>query len=201
MLNKPAHLFNYLSCGPFVDETDFEQGFWNSVVVANKGALTPFAIFDRTRSEEEDASSFAGMASYMNASAVNLCVEIGYIVILPEFQRTHVTTNMVGLLAQYALDTPEKGGLGIRRLVWQCSAANGPSQTTAKRMGFQYEGTLRWHWKWPAHKVIGSNGKSLRKGDPLPESLGRDTVILSITFEEWESGTKEMVEEKVARKT
>ncbi|KAF8920586.1 acyl-CoA N-acyltransferase [Mucidula mucida] len=200
MCVTPASVFNYLPTGPYETADDFVATFWESIAIPNKGAFTTFAIFDKTRSEFEDAKSFAGMASYMNASAIDLCVEIGFIVILPAFQRTHVTTHMVGLLGQYALNVPEDGGLALRRLVWQCSSTNAPSVAAAKRMGFQYEGTLRWARVLKADKGPGGNGREVREGDPKKEQPGRDTTILSICFDDWETGKKEFFKEMMARK-
>lgn len=34
---------------------------------------------------------------------MNLCVEVGFIIASPIYQRTHFTTNMIGLLLQYLL--------------------------------------------------------------------------------------------------
>ncbi|KIY64028.1 acyl-CoA N-acyltransferase [Cylindrobasidium torrendii FP15055 ss-10] len=194
---EPAS-FNYLSIGPFSSPDDFVSQFWTPLRQGLAGSFTTFAILDTTRAPGD--AQFAGMSSYMNASAANLSVEIGFIVIRPEFRRSHVTTNMVGLLAKYALDTPEQGGLGVRRLEWKCSAENGPSQSVAKRMGYTYEATLRWAAAVPQSKAIGSNGKQIRKGDPLPEKLSRDTVILSISWEDWENGVREKVAEQVGRR-
>lgn len=196
---QPASLYNYLSAGPFVSQEDFTETFWNRHVVPNRGAFTTFAIFDKTRSAEDDAASFAGMASYMNASAVDLCVEIGFIVILPAFQRTHVTTHMVGTLAQYAMKLPAEGGLGLRRLVWQCSSVNAPSVNAAKRLGFQYEGTLRWRRVVASNKTVGANGKPVRRGDPKEELPSRDTTILSICCDDWEDGKQKHIENLMAK--
>ncbi len=101
-----------------------------------------YAVFDKTRSEDENASSFAGMIGYLDTSFVDLATEIWFIVILPQFQRTHVTTNPMGLLMQFALNSRSnaKPGLGFRR---EASSVNEKSIAAAKRMGLLYEGTLR----------------------------------------------------------
>ena len=90
----------------------------------------------------------------LNASMMNLSVEIGY-VILPAFQRTFVTTNAIGTLLKICLDVPSEGGIGFRRVVW--TADNDASLKTAERMGFKYEGWMWWTWAtWAlGHEKLG----------------------------------------------
>ncbi|KAK0440605.1 acyl-CoA N-acyltransferase [Armillaria borealis] len=190
-------LYDFVPFGPFKDEEEFIASFWNKRMKDNIG-MTMFAVYDRTKPEE---SAYAGVVGYLNSSAEDLVTEIGFVIIAPAFQKTHVTSNAVGLLTKYALDMPEDGGLGLRRVVWQASAANIASVRTAKRMGFQQEGILRWHRAWPTSKTRGANGTRVRKGDPKEEAfpLGRDTAILSICWDDWEGGARAHVEATMAR--
>jgi RimJ/RimL family protein N-acetyltransferase len=169
--------------------------------------------------------AFAGVLSYINASALNLCAEIGYVIVFPPWQRTHVAKNAAGLLMKYALDVPptpgkantstttnnpsntqapSTGGLGLRRVVWQANARNIPSVKLAKRMGFHLEGILRWDRALPPGKEHASNhiGEGSenantpapsRHGDPKPGWVGRDTAILSVCWDDWENGVRELV--------
>jgi hypothetical protein len=74
------------------------------------------------------------------------------ILTLPPIHRTFVTSSAIGLLLMYVLDgQPE--GLGLRRCVWQCDAANEVSKRTASRMGFRFEGVQRFHRLVPKGKV------------------------------------------------
>ncbi|KAK0221352.1 hypothetical protein IW262DRAFT_1373079 [Armillaria fumosa] len=57
--------------------------------------------------------------------------------ILPAFQRTHATSNAVGILLNCALNLPADGGLGLRRVVWIAGASNAPSVGTATRTGWR----------------------------------------------------------------
>lgn len=100
-----------------------------------------------------ESPRLAGLMGLFDASVEHQYTEIGYIMILPEFQRTHVNTNALGLLMHYCLDLPAdlaKGelkygpGLGLRRVQWQCHADNAPSVRAAERMGFKLEGIIRW---------------------------------------------------------
>ncbi|KAG9093971.1 hypothetical protein FRC06_011292 [Ceratobasidium sp. 370] len=71
------------------------------------------------------------------------CVEIGYAIVLPAYQRSFVSTHAIGLLLRYALDLPADGGLGLRRVQWQTHADNAPSIRAARRMGMKLEGIMR----------------------------------------------------------
>lgn len=143
---------------------------------------------------------------YINTSFQNLCTEIGAVIILPAFQRTHVASNAVGLLLNYALNLPSTspddngGGLGLRRVVWQANFLNKGSTRLASRMHFQFEGILRWDRVLPIGKDEASNGKPTRDGDLRPENVGRDTAIYSLCWDDWElKGAKEKVAGVMAR--
>lgn len=146
--------------------------------------------------------TLAGLIGFLNSSVANLCTEIGFIVTLPAFQRTHVTTNAVGLLLHYALDLPELGGLGLRRVQWQASASNQRSVDAAIKLGFRFEGVQRWQRALPSakSKAVSSNGIPLRGGDPRRENPGRDTAILAICWDDWEEGCRERVDEMMKPK-
>ena len=116
-------------------------------------------------------------------------------IVLNEFQRTHVASNAIGLLLQYALDPVEKNGLGLRRVQWGCASENRPSMRVAERMGFVKEGVLRWH---VVHRDGVARGKvGNRKGLPkggVEGDLGRDTVVYSLCWDDWEGGGREKVQ-------
>lgn len=194
-------LYQYMSIGPFTTEADFITRFLAGKV-NQTDSMACFAIIDKTKpaSPEDPSGQLAGMVSYMSASAVHLSAEVGYIIILPPFQRTHVTTHAVGLLLQYALDSPEQGGLGLRRMQWLADPPNTASLTAAKRMGFQEEGILRWNRVVDDADARGKvhNGRDgPRYGKK--EDRGRDTVYLSICWDDWEEGGREKVESLMTR--
>lgn len=156
-----------------------------------------YAVIDKTHppSPEDESGALAGVIAYLNSSAPNLSTEIGFIVILPPFQRTHVTSNAIGLLLQYALEPGSTGGLGLRRMQWQCSTMNAASQRTAERMGFRFEGILRWDRVYAQGRTMGKEGH----GRDLPpgantDDLGRDTVMYSLCWDDWEQGMREAVQ-------
>ncbi|MCJ1462339.1 hypothetical protein MMC07_000939 [Pseudocyphellaria aurata] len=188
-------LYAHMTFGPFADEghlVDNLAAFWD----ADPGRML-YAVIDKTQppSAEDESGALAGVMGYLNTSAANLSTEIGYVVTSPAFQRTHVTSNAIGLLLQYALEPGSAGGLGLRRVQWQCSSLNEASQRTAARMRFRREGVLRWDRVFPRGRTLGKKGH----GRDLPpganaDDLGRDTVMYSLCWDDWEQGAREAVQ-------
>lgn len=182
--------------GPYDTVEDFVDKFVQGVAYSNP-AMMLYAVIDKTRpaSDEDMDGALAGMISYINSSVANLSTEIGFVITLPPFQKTHVTCNAAGLLLQYALDPPERDGLGLRRVQWQTSSANLASIRSAERMGFRKEGVLRWDRVFHGGKASGKVGN----GQPMPrsgkeEDLGRDTVLFSLCWDDWEQGGREKLQ-------
>ncbi|KAK0202231.1 acyl-CoA N-acyltransferase [Desarmillaria ectypa] len=192
----PTSFYDFLPIGPFTNEQELITSFWEKRI-KNGAGETAFAVYDKSKHEH----AYAGIITYINSSVEDLVTEIGFVMILPAFQRTHVTSNAVGILMNYALNLPEDGGLGLRRVVWTASASNAPSVGAAKRMGFQMEGVMRWARVWPEIKVRGSGGIRVRKGDPRAEEFayGRNVAVLSVCWDDWEAGAKEKVNAVMAR--
>ncbi|KIJ66383.1 hypothetical protein HYDPIDRAFT_86222 [Hydnomerulius pinastri MD-312] len=199
-------LFNYMpgTFGPWTSATQFTTSFVEPLYRDPSRCL--FAIIDKTRTPTPGAppseTDFAGVLTYMNTSAQFLVTEIGFVVILPKFQRTHVTTHACGLLLQYALDLPSSpgGGLGLRRVQWQASNLNVPSVKAAKAMGFKFEGVLRWDRVMPGDRT-GLGEIKLREGDPMPGTLKRDTAMLAVCWDDWEEGGREMLLKRMDRRS
>ena len=70
-------------------------------LVRRRPAYILFAIIDKARGD-----AFAGVIGLFGASPTNLSVEIAWIVVFPEFRRTYVTSNAVGLVLNYCLELP-----------------------------------------------------------------------------------------------
>jgi len=144
---------------------------------------------------------------FLNTSPANLSTEVGFAIILPPFQRTHVTSNAIGLLLQYALDPPSdssdgdgsisfgreqrggRGGLGLRRVQWQANSLNTASIRAAERMGFKHEAVLRWDRVLREGREKGKVGN----GREVSDDIGRDTIMLSLCWDDWEGGGREKV--------
>lgn len=160
-----------------------------------------YAIIDTTKPSsgpECSEGAFAGALDYTNTSTQNLAIEIGAVMIFPPFQRTHVATNAVGLMLKHALDLPDQGGLGLRRVVWQADNLNKASIGLAERMGFRMEGIARWDRALPQGKIF--LDKTVRAGDTRPECPGRDGAILAICWDDWEDGARDRVITAMARR-
>jgi RimJ/RimL family protein N-acetyltransferase len=167
-----------------------------------------FAIIDKARGASGDSDSpgaLAGVIALQSTFAINLTTEIGWLVVFPEFRRTYVTSNAVGLLLNHCLELPDPSesspgrprGLGFRRVQWTAQAGNKPSHAAAKRMGFKEEGVMRWTWVMPE----GAEGDAIprRDGDPLSSRAGRDNVIFSFCADDWENGGREHVQHMIGR--
>lgn len=157
-----------------------------------------YAVIDKTRPSSsptnDPSGALAGTIAYLESSAEHLVTEIGFVITLPPFQRTHVTSNAVGLLLQYALEPPEHGGLGLRRVQWCANSVNTASRKVAERMGFVFEGVIRWDkvFKDGMNRGKVGNGRGVPPGAEEGD-IGRDTVLYGISWEEWGSGGREKV--------
>lgn len=178
--------------GPFDSKDRFFETVFAQRIQPDRGFIV-YAVYDKVFSPDPTP---AGIIGLLDASPMNLSVEIGFVVAFPTYQRTHITSNMVGLLLQYCLDVPEHGGLGLRRVQWQANAQNEASVKTALRMGFQHEGVKRWERVIPASIWKPNTVEKLpREGDPRRTDPGRHTVVLGLCWDEWEDGTREKVRE------
>lgn len=161
------------------------------------------AVIDKTKPDVEHpefgGGSFAGLIGFLNSVPASLMTEIGFVVVLPAFQRTHVASNAAGAALKYCLELPSAdfSGLGLRRVEWKAHSRNLPSVRLAERMGFTKEGTLRWHMALPP--VLAKDADKPRDGDKWPERHGRHTVVLGMTWEDWENGGRDVAQKNVDR--
>lgn len=155
-----------------------------------------FIIIDKTKPSADaraPAGRIAGLIGWLHASPSNLTVEMGPVLILNEFQRTHVAANAIGLVLKYVLDTPAQSGLGFRRVSWYTHPLNIESIVAAEKMGFEKEGVMRWTWVLSA----GKEGMPVTEG--RGEGDGRHSVLLSVCWDKWESGTREVALKRMER--
>lgn len=185
-------LYNHFHFGPFDHKEKLFRAVFTERVQPDRGYIV-YAVYDKVF---EPNPTPAGIIGLVDASPMNLSAEIGLLITFPRYQRTHVTSNMVGLLLQYCLDLPERGGLGLRRVQWQANVQNNASTKTALRMGFQHEGVKRWD-----RVILPSIGKPNavenipREGDPRRTAFGRHSALFGLCWDEWEDGTREKVGE------
>ncbi|PCH44048.1 acyl-CoA N-acyltransferase [Wolfiporia cocos MD-104 SS10] len=163
-----------------------------------------FTIYDRTRNGAEGGDGeIAGMVSLINTSGADLKTEIGFIMVLPAFQRTHVARTTVGLLLRYCLEPPESQtpGLGFRRVAWCANSRNAPSIGLARRLGFRDEGILRFTWVLPNVDYLNAEGTEVRRrfvannGEVVERTEGwaRDSATLSLCWDDWQDGKREYI--------
>ncbi|KAH9943623.1 acyl-CoA N-acyltransferase [Amylocystis lapponica] len=161
-----------------------------------------FAVIDKTRPDPahpELDGALAGVLAMFNTAPQNLSTEVGFVVVFPAFRHTHVARNMVGLLLRYLLELPSASppGLGFRRVSWSAHPGNAASQGLARTMGCKKDGHLRWMWVLP--DALASEGRKSREGDPFVNRMARDSVVLAICWDDWESGGRENVMTKMAK--
>ncbi|KAJ5466982.1 hypothetical protein N7475_004734 [Penicillium sp. IBT 31633x] len=206
-LSSPhPEIYAHMPLSPPTSAAELKSVFYNDSTThvlsfANPGSFA-FAVIDKTRppSPEDPEGELAGTVSFINTSATNQCAEIGFIVILPPYQRSHVASNALGLVLQLAFEAPEKGGLGLRRMHWAANTPNLASARLAERMGFERIGIIPWHMRFVKGKLTGKqgNGKALPAGAD-PEDVWRDTLTLSLAWDQWENGAKERAAKAMER--
>ena len=185
-------LYKYLPFGPYDSKEELFETLFTRGIQPDQGFIV-YAAYDKVFWPNPTP---AGIIALLHGSPKNLSVEIGFVVAFPKYQRTHITSNMVGLLLQYCLEVPEHGGLGLRRVQWQANARNEASVKTALRMGFQHEGVKRWDRVIPVSIFKPNTVEKLpREGDPRRTDPGRHTTVLGLCWDDWEDGTREKVRE------
>ena len=157
-----------------------------------------WAILDLTKPAPTQTAwgegQLAGYVGILNTIPARLSTEIGHLLIHPSFQRTHVTTNTVGLLLHWCFDT-----LKMRRVQWFANAKNERSIRLAKRMGFAFEGILRWDRVLQQHKGEGDIGVVVERDGQL-ELPGRHSALLSIGWDQWENELRAQVQKEMDRR-
>ncbi|KAI4107637.1 MAG: hypothetical protein LQ339_002543 [Xanthoria mediterranea] len=190
-------LYAHIPRGPYTSLSDFTTNFLEAVIDPSPAWML-YAVIDKTRSSRsptnDPSGALAGTIAYLDSSPEHLLTEIGFVITLPPFQCTHVTSNAVGLLLQYALDSPDQGGLGLRRVQWKANSVNAASRKVAERMGFGFEGVTKWErvFRDGVKKGKVGNGRGVPPGTEEGD-LGRDTATFGLSWEEWRDGVRERV--------
>ena len=116
------------------------------------------------------AGAVVGMTSYLEVSAPDARLEIGWTAYTPDVWGTLVNPDTKLVLLSHAFDA-----LGAGRVQLKTDVRNVRSQSAIARLGARHEGTLR---------------RYQRRGD----GTVRDTVMFSIVAEEWPSVKRHLVE-------
>jgi RimJ/RimL family protein N-acetyltransferase len=186
-------LFKYVYFPVMDTEVDFMREFYDKHVSVSPDQCL-YVIFDKVTApgKENNYSNYAGTIALTGTNPVDAVTEIG-VLIFPEFQRTHVATNAIGLLLLWTLDPPSAGGLGLRRVQWQTHAENAASRRAALRMGFEFEGIARWNHVFPHGKVALPVEALEKRNGTKGEFPGRHTAVFSIVWEEWDDKRPKVV--------
>ncbi|KAJ5580069.1 uncharacterized protein N7459_006054 [Penicillium hispanicum] len=202
MAAKQAHpeLFDYVMFPEIETAEEFVRDFYDKHIGPDPSACL-YAVIDKTTAagEHDPTANYAGTVALTATNASNASTEIG-VMIFPGFQRTHVASNAIGLLLLYTLDPPSLGGLGLRRVQWQCHMGNQSSRKVAERMGFELEGILRWDKTMPG-TMAGLPVEALEKRNGTSgEPRGRHTTMYSIVWDEWDEKRVKVVEQMARKK-
>lgn len=199
-------VFANMSIGPWDTVSDLKAAFYEShdrhILSFDNPESFAFAIIDKTRppSLADSEGELAGSISYINASVANLSAELGFVVVLPPYQRSHVAANAAGLMLQAAFESQANGGLGLFRVHYKASTGNPASSRLAEKLGFVKTGVTTWHMRFPKGALKGKigNGRALPHGSDH-DDVWRDTVELSMSWEDWRDGAKERTEIAMSR--
>ncbi len=128
-----------------------------------KGVRCPWVV------RELSGGRIIGSTSYHDIIPAARRVEIGYTWYARSWQRTHVNTACKLRLMEHAFDT-----LGCTVVGWRTDNLNLRSQAAIERLGAKKDGVIR--------------RQQMRRDGTL-----RDTVMYSVTAEEWSGGVRERV--------
>ena len=154
-IGQDADIWAYLSAEPFSTLQDAQRWIQAMLKRSSASGDVPFSVYDNA------SGALAGSSSYLDVRAAHAGLEIGYTWYAKDFQRTHVNSATKLALLGNAFD-----GLGANRVQLQTDSRNLASQTAIARLGAVKEGILR------KHKVY-------------PDGYVRDSVMYSVTNEEW----------------
>lgn len=125
------------------------------------GKEYPFIVFDKRTQE------FAGCTRFYDIQPANKTLQLGYTWYGKKFQGSGLNKHCKFLLLQFAFEQ-----LGMERVEFRADNSNEKSIAAMKSIGCIVEGVLR------------SNGIK-------PDGSRRDSIVLSILKNEWESEVKE----------
>jgi RimJ/RimL family protein N-acetyltransferase len=125
-----------------------------------KGVRRPFVV------RELGGNRIIGTTSYHDILPAARRVEIGYTFYARSWQRTHVNTACKWLLMEHAFEKLDCTVVG-----WRTDILNTRSQAAIERLGAKKDGVIR---RYQARR----------------DGTVRDTVMYSVTAEEWQQGVK-----------
>jgi N-acetyltransferase len=148
-------MWDYLGYGPFASRADFDAYLQKALAPTRAGDEVAFATI------HVGSGKAIGSTRYMAIQPANYGLEIGHTWLDSDHWRTPVNTECKYLLLRHAFES-----LGAIRVQLKTDLRNVRSQNAIARLGAVREGLLRKH-------MIVKNG------------YHRDTVMYSITIDEW----------------
>lgn len=148
-------IWRYLPADPLSSVEDVRQRIAEAQEASREGREVPFAIIHK------ESGKAIGSTRYMDVQRMHRGLEIGWTWITPAHQRSAVNTECKLLLLRHAFE--EQGAI---RVYLKTDSRNTRSQDAILRIGAVYEGVLRNHYL-------------------LSDGYKRDTVIFSVTDDEW----------------
>ncbi len=141
-----------------------EEGMRNYIGIALAGRASEkeyaFIVFDKK------ANAYAGCTRFYNISPAYSTLELGYTWYGEKFRGSGLNKHCKYLLLQFAFET-----MGCERVEFRADARNERSIAAMKSIGCVPEGILR-------------------NNMPLAEGGRRDSIVLSILKNEWETSVK-----------
>ncbi len=147
---------------------DIEQFLANAKKAQEMGDGLTFATLDKSANH-----TVAGSTRFMKADLANKRIEIGFTFLGKAWQKSQINTEAKLLMLSHAFEA-----LGLNRVELLTDYLNTDSRRAILRLGAREEGILRSHMVMPDGRV-------------------RDSVLYSITKNEW-PGVKQNLTSKIA---
>jgi len=155
LAGQHPRIWDYMPVDPSASVASMRAWIAEALAAREASTQMPFAIFERA------TNAIAGSTRYLDISAHDRNLEIGWTWLTPAAQRTAVNTECKYLLLRHAFET-----LGAIRVQLKTDRRNETSQRAIERLGAVREGILR-------------------KQRIVRDGYQRDSVMYSITDDEW----------------
>jgi RimJ/RimL family protein N-acetyltransferase len=140
-----------------------------TLTARTEGKEYPFIVFDKVTNE------YAGSTRFYDIQPDFQTLQLGYTWYGEKFRGTGLNKHCKFLLLQFAFES-----LSAERVEFRADARNNKSIAAMKSIGCKPEGILRNHL-------------------PMQEGGRRDSIILSILKDEWESEVKENLKKRLIK--
>ena len=155
LAGQHPRIWDYMPVDPSASVASMRAWIAEALAAREASTQMPFAIFERA------TNAIAGSTRYLDISAHDRNLEIGWTWLTPAAQRTAINTECKYLLLRHAFET-----LGAIRVQLKTDRRNETSQRAIERLGAVREGILR-------------------KQRIVRDGYQRDSVMYSITDDEW----------------